>query len=786
MRSFLLAACVFLNISVFAQTTSELSGSVSDELSEPIAGAAVRILNTNFSTFTENTGSFRFENLPEGSYIVQVSAAGYASIHREIRVPFAQQLDLQLARAADQLDAVTVTAQKTEENLQRVPLSISSLPERKVAEYQLWDGKDLAAIVPNLYAANPGDNRNVISIRGIATTSYDPAVTTYIDGVSQFGLDTYIAQLLDIERIEVLRGPQGTLYGRNSMGGVVNIITRQPGNTTRGYVQADIGNYGLQRYSFGLQTPLIANKLFLGAAGMYDQQDGYYTNAFDGSDYDKAHSFMGNYYLKYLPSDRWALTLNVKHDQNRNNGAFPLVASPEVALENPFEVNQNALTELVDNIFNASFSANYYGEALNFSSQTAWQSNHRYYIQPIDGDFSPADAISIVNNYGNDWNNVKVLTQELRLSSVRSDDSRLDWTAGLYGFYQDNPVRQGTYIGADAELAGMPPSLANTTNITTNEGNGYGIAAYGQATYRLSERLAVTAGLRFDHERKELSVKGEFLQGEEPPAVILPDTAAEASFNAFSPKLSLAYDISENHHAYLTYSRGFRAGGITQYSGQDDQPPLYAYDPEYSGNFEAGIKNMLADGKLRLNFSAFYMNVSDAQVPTLILPEAITITRNVGELESKGLEMEIASTPVKGLEATWNFGYTDAAYTRLELPGEESAVNMDGNRQLFTPETTSMLSLQYSYSPPSSPGLKLIAGGQWQYTGDQYFDLQNTIEQAGYHLFHARAGIATGRFELFLWGRNILDKTYIDYAYDFGATHLGEPGTYGVSVTARL
>src|SRR3546814_484479 len=229
-----------------------------------------------------------------------------------------------------------------------LPFSISSLPGRKVEEYQLWNNKSLAAVIPNLYAAHPGDNRNVVSLRGIATTSYDQAVATYIDGVNQFGLDTYIAQLLDIERIEVLRGPQGTLYGRNAMGGVINIITRQPGNTSSGYVRADMGNYGLQRYAFGLRTPLVENKLLAGVAGMYGQTDGFYTNVFDDSDYDLAHGFMGNYYLKYLPGPRWALTLNVKHDQNRSKGAFPLVMGSDQALDAPFDVKQNALTTLVE------------------------------------------------------------------------------------------------------------------------------------------------------------------------------------------------------------------------------------------------------------------------------------------------------------------------------------------------------------------------------------------------------------------------------------------------------
>ena len=191
--------------------------------------------------------------------------------------------------------------------------------------------------------------------RGITTTSYDPAVATYIDGVNQFGLDTYIAPLFDVERIEVLSGPQGTLYGRNAMAGVINIITKQPGNTTTGFAELNFGTFGQQRYALGFRTPLVKNKLYLGVAGVYDRMDGFYTNQYDDTDFDKKHSIIGNYYLRYIPNAQWAFTLNVKHNENRNNGTFPLAGSTEEAFENPFTVNQNAVTEMVDNTFNSSF-----------------------------------------------------------------------------------------------------------------------------------------------------------------------------------------------------------------------------------------------------------------------------------------------------------------------------------------------------------------------------------------------------------------------------------------------
>src|SRR5690606_11172946 len=158
-----------------------------------------------------------------------------------------------------QLEEITVTAQKQEEKLQEGPTSVSTITDREVQNLRLWNVDNLSGLLPNFYSSDSGDGRNVVSIRGIGTTSYDPAVAIYVDGVIQFGLDNYSNGLLDIERIEVLRGPQGTLYGRNAMGGVVNIITRKPTNQTNGFIGVDFGNYGLSRYSLGVKTALVPN-----------------------------------------------------------------------------------------------------------------------------------------------------------------------------------------------------------------------------------------------------------------------------------------------------------------------------------------------------------------------------------------------------------------------------------------------------------------------------------------------------------------------------------------------
>ncbi|MDO6433672.1 TonB-dependent receptor [Flavitalea sp. BT771] len=683
--------------------------------------------------------------------------------------------------SATSLNEVVVTAQKREEPLGKVPIAVAAFTATQVQQFRLWNNKDISGVVPGLYAADPGDGRDVISIRGVTSTSYDPAVAVYVDGINQFGLDTYIPSLFDIQRIEILRGPQGTLYGRNAMGGVMNIITRQPTNQFSGVAEVSTGNYGLQRYVAAFRNPLVKNKLFIGAAGLYEGRNGYYTNEYDGSSYDRQHSFTGNYYLKYLPGPRWTLDLNVKQRNNRNHGAFPLVADPSMLFGQPFKLDQNARTTMVDNTFQSSLSAGYKGRGFNFKSQTSYQKNYRYYQEPIDGDFSPLDAISVINNYGRRWNNIKAFTEDIQFSSASS--SNLKWTAGSYWFYQDQPNRQATRYGNDANLLGVGDSLFSTINTTRN--HKWGMAFYGQLSYPISSRANLTAGLRYDYEHQREDVLGEYQHDPDPtPVVVIPDTSGRVSFHAFSPRLALDYQVADHSILYAVYSRGFRTGGLTQLSFNPSEPPLAGFRPEYSSNYEFGIKNSLLSGVLRVNADVFFTHINDAQVPTLILPEAITVTRNTGRLDNWGAEAEIAGRFVKGLEVIYNLGYTHSRYRSLKLSQNGDIVDLVGKRQLFTPDLTSLLAVQYGLS--LREGIRAFVRGEWKMMGSTYFDLANTMRQSPYSIYNMRCGVDVRQFELAVWGRNIGDKKYISYAYDFGAYHLGDPATWGVTLGVRF
>ncbi len=773
-------------LSLYAQQTGSIEGRILGIDSLPLSNASIRLLNTEKGGISNAIGIFKISALLPGRYQMEISATGYSQKVSvvEIVAGIQKETDFYLEQALSYLDEVVVSAEKSEKQLQKIPVAITAFTRKEIAEFRLWNIQEITGLVPNLYSSNPGDNRNATSIRGIGSTSYDPAVVTYVDGVNQFNLDTYIPQLIDVERIEVLRGPQGTLYGRNAMGGVINIITRKPGNKTETFVELNAGNYAQQRYTAGLKTSIIPDKLFAGVALQYQSRKGFFENLYTESDFDRQQLISGNYYLKYIPSSRWSIIANIKHVNNRNKGAFPLAPDKETAFREPYTVNQNAIATMQDDIFNASVSVNHYGKLFNFTSQTAYQSNFRIYDKPLDGDFSPLDIITIFNNYGNKYNNVNVWTEEFKFSTPVTHEGRLNWTAGGFFFLQDNPVKQATGFGAQAPLLGFPDSNFSIINI--NKAKSLGLSFFGQANYALSKKLLLTIGLRYDYENKELAIRGEYLKEPDLPITVLPDTSAENNFSAFSPKLALSYELQENQLLYLSYSRGFRTGGLTQLGSDPSVQPLVSYDPEFSDNFEAGWKNTWVKNKIRLNLAAFITRVSQAQVPTLVLPDAITVIQNAGTLMSKGFEIELNARPLKGLEIQYNFGYTDAEYTRLRLSQNGQELNLDGNRQIFTPSSTSMLVAQYSFPLKFKKLVHFIARGEWIHLGNQYFDLANTIEQEAYSLFNARVGVSLKRFDVFLWGRNLGQQKYIAFAYDFGGVHLGDPRTYGVTVAVRF
>ncbi len=795
-KSITLLFCIFsFCIESFSQS---ITGKITSKSGEGLRGTNIKILNSNLGTVSDTDGKYQFKKVPSGNLILEISAVGFSTKTQKFTTKSTenQELNVTLSESNEQLEEVVVSAEKVEQNAQKLPLAISSISSKQVAEYRLWNIKDLTTIVPNMYTASAGDDKNFTSIRGIASASYDQPVATYVDGVNQFRLDAYVPQLIDIERIEVLRGPQGTLYGRNSMGGVINIITKQPTNKTSGFGEVNFGSFGTQRYSAGVRTPLIKDHLFVGASVIFDARDGFYTNIFDNSKFDVHSSFTGNYFLKYVASPKFSAVLNLKQYNRKNKGSFTL-APYAVALVDSvkFKVNYNAVAQDNDNTLNGSAVLNYFGNKVNITSITAYQTNDRFYDGPIDADVQlpyksqslDVNAVEVKNDANQ--NTVSFWTQEVRLNSSPNSESNLKWTLGGFYFTQNDPASQNLIIGKDGSKFGQPNNAKSLTNALADNN---GIAFFGQATYSFDSSIDLTLGLRYDSENQKLTVGSKFQQGTF-TATTRSDTTASTSFSAFSPKINLTYKVAENQVAYVSYSRGYRAGGFSQIGFDPSDAPLVAFAPEYSNNIEFGWKGIYFDNRLRANFAAFNIQVTDAQTPTLI-PELgfRTATRNAGNFSSTGFETEISATIAKGLQIDWNFGMTSTVFSKLVLPqtafvaGKQTKVEKDftGNKQILTPSFTSMMSVQYSHSVTNA--IQFIARGEWRLLGKQYFDLANRYSQDDYALFNIRTGFSTKNYDLMFWGRNLSNTTYIAYAYSFGSATLGNPRTVGVSLSARF
>jgi iron complex outermembrane receptor protein len=762
--------------------TGRIAAKVADTSGAAVSGATLRLLNTGIESSGRSGGDHVLDGIPAGAHVLEVAADGYATVLVDLRVTAGgtTRLDILLKRPWQTLGEVSVSADRRETREAVTPASITTFGTRDIRGFRLWDLKEISALVPGLYSADPGDGRNVTTIRGIGTTSYDPAVVTYIDGVSQFNLDTYIPQLIDVERIEVLRGPQGTLFGRNAMGGVIQVTTRRPGNRTRVGLETSHGNFGLQRTTATLRTPVVKDRLWFGLALQQQSRLGYHRNRFTGEDFDGMAQRTLNMDLRYASGGAWSARLNLKGHRTENEGAFPLSPVDDAA-DRPYELDQNATATMLDRGSNASFSVARAGARVRLDLQTAWQSNHRIYDGPLDGDFSRADIVSIFNDYGDRFNRVGVWTQELRLSSAPSAGGRLQWVSGLFLFAQDNPVRQATVFGRDAGLFGIPDKEFSL--VSQNLGRGSGAALFGQGTYLLTDRLSLVAGLRVDRERRRLDVRGEYEKGASVRFVTRPDTSGTGIYGALSPKLGLQWALPAGQFAYAGYSRGFRAGGLTTLGSDPGQPPLVSYDPEYSDNLEIGFKGGAGEGRLSYRFAAFHTVMRDVQVPTLLLPDAVTVTRNAGRMRSYGAEGEAEARLPGGFSLTARVGLTEARYTRLAVPVNGREQDLSGNRQVFTPSHTALVVAEYVRPLGKRQRWNVEARVEGTSTGRQYFDLSNNIGQPAYGLVNARAGIAGRRWGLHLWARNLTGDTHIAYAYDFGVVHLGAPRTWGVTIS---
>lgn len=702
----------------------------------------------------------------------------------------------------NQIEEVILTANKREESIIKVNTSVTSLSSKKIEDTRTWGLSGLTALVPNYNYQELGVSfQQIQSIRGIQVFSENPAVSTYIDDVNNIDILANGFAFTDIERIEILRGPQGTLYGRNAMGGVVNIITKKPTNQTNGFAETSIGNLGLQRYSTGIKTPIIKDKLYFGLNGLYQTQDGFLKNNISGTSATDTNlngksvggekNLYGNMFLKWLVSNRFQLTLNLKGQQDKSNNSGFMVSqfSDTYAFANPDVINLSRIQNHERTILNTSLVAKYNADKFTITSISA--------LQTISFGFKDLDFPGIYHSYydgkiGELLPPQKVWSQELRVNS--QSNSKFQYTVGVYAFTQKGyePTTNTAYELSVAEAAafGLP---SGTYLINRNRSNNSGLAGFGEMSYQLTNKLKTTVGLRYDYEKREATFNGfgDAMLFNGVVTEINPNITSNGNYTAISPKFSVSYSVNELSNIYATYTRGFRAGGINASS-----LPVgvrQTFDPEYSNNYEIGYKSYLLNKKLSIGASAFLIQWKDLQFYNLVAP--FTYAReNVGNAQSAGIEIEVSALPAKGLQLDGSFGFNPTEYKGFDLKrvnfgtGVETTTAIGGNKLSNAPTHTLFLGAQYEYSINTK--LKAIIRGEIRNLGKQYTDIQNQIEQPSYTLLNSRIGLTYDKYSLFIWGQNLNNERYLAYGNpdsSFGRqSRMAQPRTFGITLSAKF
>jgi len=729
-----------------------------------------------------------------------------------------------LAQQATALDEIVVTAQKRSENLQDVPVSVTALTADQLKDQRVGDVLALSGLSPGLQiktddnAANPR-----IFIRGIGVNDFNPstasAVGVYVDGVYVASPLAQMAGFYDLQQVEVLRGPQGTLYGRNTTGGAINVTTRKPSDTPEGDLAVDYGRFNALNVQGGFGGP-IADTLAFRIAGLYDKSDGYTLNRLTGNKGNDADRKAVRGALRWTPDDK--LTVDVSASYSKSSGGSILTYNRSLVAQTA----EAASTADPDPTFGYIFCKPAYytsGQCTNVAgyantSSNKYKGDYRFEGKDIVKLFGATSAVSYdfggvtlysITGYQRakrddyeetDANPISIFdaryiaeqdttSQELRLQS--NGATALRWVAGVYAA-RDNLDNDSHYNVL--EVLRVPDPVNNPTGM--DPANSIGVfgwplhqkttsyAAFGQVDYDLTPKLTLTGGLRWSQDKKTFHYVSDVDYG----LLTLFEYDNQKTFSSISGRVGLRYAISDDANVYATYNRGTKSGGF--FSGQTTDPAdLGPYRDETVNAYEVGAKSEFLDRRLRVNVSAFYYDYKDLQVYTVIQRNGLPVQlfTNASKARVYGGEAEIEARPMTGLSLTLGASLLNAEYKDFQSLGDDYS----GNTLPSAPKAS--LNGAARYEHPVGAG-KLISQLDFTYRGKVYYDTANTerLSDKARAYVNGQLGwaFADGRYELGVWGKNLADTTNISditpiAAFGFDVFSMGPPRTYGVYLRAR-
>lgn len=706
---------------------------------------------------------------------------------------------------ADSADIV-VTAQRRQERVQDIPVAISAFGSEQLERTGVVSLEGIAPRVPSFYFGSFGAARPQLYIRGIGTRSFDPGSES---SVGVFADDVYLGRssgsfgaMKDIERVEVLRGPQGTLYGRNTIGGAINVISKAPSNEFTGNLEAGASNFGGYNVFGALGGPIAEDKLMFRVAAWHEERDGYVTNTATGNRFQGVENTGARLRLTITPVEPLKIDLAAEFMQDGNKAAFSGLNQGTFGAPSTVFFRGSGTASANSDLRRGALSSDpfldrevksyigrieYDAGAATFTSISALR-----YLDIRDGRDLEGSSLDILDQSSDEHS--KQFTQELRIASTPgsslSAGGLVDWIIGGF-YYHDTSNRTDSFrIGLNSAVRAAAGTPATDVALSDYKIESY--AVFGQATLHLTDALDVTLGGRYSHDAKRATQAGTTTDGA-PIIAAAFTTTNSATYESFDPRIVVAYKLSSDANIYASYSTGFKSGGFQYVPFSRGQADIL-FAPEDISAYEFGFKTEWLDRALRINGAAYYYDYKNLQISRIILPAGtsapVSLISNAASSTIKGLDLEITARPSRNFEVNIAYGYLDAKYDSYVF---NATTDFSNTRMVRAPEHSINIGAEWRIPVLGDGELSLRA--DYALTGDFFHEpgqgniLYGTgiplTAEDGYGLLDLRATLSKANWKLTAYATNVGDTEYRRTINALGSTVVGFAGTpriYGVKL----
>lgn len=775
---------VFIPAVMLAQRTVKGNVKTADG---SLPGATVGVKETNQGTVTDFNGNFELAVSEKATTLV-ISFVGYVT--KEVQLTPANSYQIFLEANSEELKEVTVEgfsgvmgqARRRAESVQSVPESVVTLTAKDIENKGIVNIQTFADQIPNVNFTNSQNiGNNFITVRGIShIRNGESPIAFVIDGVTLPDANLINQELFDVAMIEIVKGPQGALYGKNAIAGAINIVTNQPTNNFSNKILAGFSSGNLFKTQISSTGPLVKDKLFYRISGSYKKGDGVIKNNTLNKPVDFIEDLTFRGQLKANLSDKVTATLTGQ-SIDAKAGAVYYASNSTAADYSPDDFNN--LVIVGDQFGKSSLKGTYANLKIDFTfdntkltSSTTYNEGKRNHQGDLD--FSPADVLRQYQD-----SNSKTFNQEIKLSSADKEDSKLSWDLGA--FYQKSDKLNYLNATADFGFFAPPysPSGIQSTLAESDFTNTYStFAGFGFLDYKVSDKFTVSAGLRYDNDKIEQDNRTL-------------NTNPSKTDSQLQPKISLSLKASENTLLYTNYGRGYRSGGFNQATtvrfGE-------SYDAEITDNFEFGLKNSLWNDRLILNMATYYINFKNQQQYALLIDggagNILIGNFNFPKSESYGFEVDFKLRTSKYLDLLASYGLSKSKIlegTSTYSIGANDVMDVSGKNTPLIPQNSFVLGLESNFNVSE----KVTFNGNLSLkgTGKIYWHEDNDAVSASYNLLNARFGLSFDNISINVWGSNILDQQYIteffDQPFSNGGSDLswkGNPAMFGLDLSYKF